>query len=99
MLERCGLGRPGGSRRCMVADEKGSVAAGADCEECWTLRLNGQGCLMCSPTNNTSAIVRKVLSYTPSAGETEYCWFSGPIFYLYDTNQRGFGSQTVKLVL
>lgn len=52
MWERCGLGRPEGSRRCTAAGERAFVAAGVDYEEYWTLRLNWQGCLMCFPANN-----------------------------------------------
>lgn len=54
--EMCGLGRPEGSRRCTAAGERVSVAAGADSEEYWTLRLNGQGCLMCSPAKHNTVI-------------------------------------------
>lgn len=52
----------------MAVGERVSVVAAADYEEYWTLRLNGQGCLMCSPTNNTSTTVKKRLfSATVSA--------------------------------
>lgn len=44
--------------------ERASVAAAVDYEEYWTLRLNGRGCLMCLPANNTNIIVKKVLLET-----------------------------------
>lgn len=49
------------SRRYMVVGETVSVVVGVDCEECQTRRLNGRGCLMGSPANNTSKEGRKLL--------------------------------------
>lgn len=57
--ERCGLGRLKGSRRCTAAGERVSVAAVAYYGECWTLGLNVQDCLLCSPANTTNTIMRK----------------------------------------
>lgn len=56
---------PEGSRRCRALGERASVAAGVDYEVYWTLRLNEQCCLMCSPTEKNEKQYSNILEIRP----------------------------------
>lgn len=63
--KRCWPVGPEGSRRCRALGERASVAAGVDYEVYWTLRLNEQCCLMCSPTENNEKEYSSILKIHP----------------------------------
>lgn len=63
--KRCWPAGPEGSRRCRALGERASVAAGVDSEVYWTLRLNEQCCLLCSPTENNEKQNSSILKSHP----------------------------------
>lgn len=68
LWKRFAFGRREESRRCKAVGERESGATGGDYEEYQTLRLSGQGCLMCSPANKSSTILSKRLCQKRTVG-------------------------------